>query len=75
MNKRRKEPIFKRPNHVDFMTTEEHKKNKTTGVRKNDMTMEFEFWVLGEIRKKVHFLTLKNNPKALEEAHMEVFFF
>lgn len=75
MNKRRKDPHFKRPNHVDFMTSAEHKKNKTTGIRKNDMAMEYEFWILGEIVQKVSFKEVATTPEALEKAHLEVFKF
>ena len=66
---------FKRPNHVDFKTTEEHKRNKTTGVRKNDMTMTYEFWILGEIVHRVDFKTVALDKDALAKAHLEVFKF
>jgi hypothetical protein len=64
---------FKRPDHPDFKTTEEHKKANFSGVRKNDMTLQYEFWILGEIVKTVHFLTAKQDKDALKNTHLEVF--
>jgi hypothetical protein len=76
-NFNRKAPTgsFKRPNHNDFRTTDEHKKNKTTGVRKNDMALQWEFWILGEIKKTVSFKEVQADPQALKKAHMELFAF
>lgn len=65
---------FKRPAHVDFMTTEEHKKNKTTGIRQNTNALQWEFWILGEIVKTVSFLEVSMDKHALSKAHAEVFF-
>lgn len=65
---------FKRPAHVDFMTTEEHKKNKTTGVRQNQNALQWEFWILGEMVRAVSFQEVQRDRHALTKAHYEVFF-
>lgn len=72
---KRKEPTFKRPSHPDFKTSSELKQMKFSGVRENNMALEYEFWVLGEIRKTVKYITARKDPLALQKAHMEVFLF
>lgn len=64
---------FKRPNHSDFWDTSECKKNKLTGIRKNDMVLQWEFWILGNIEKTVSFQEVANDPQALNKAHCELF--
>ena len=64
---------FKRPDHPDFRTAEEHKKAKFTGIRRNSIALRWEFWILGNIEKVVSFQELALNPKALNQAHVEVF--
>ena len=64
---------FKRPNHPDFHTTEEHRKNEFTGIRKNDLVLQYEFWILGKIEKTVSFEEVAKNKFALEQAHIELF--
>lgn len=75
MSKKIKDPVFKRPNHPDFKTSSELKQAKFTGLRENNMALEYEFWVLGEIRKTVKFIDAQKDPMALQKAHMEVFLF
>lgn len=64
---------FKRPNHPDFFTAEELKKAKFTGIRQNNIGVCWEFWILGEIVKTVTYEQVAINPKALRDAHVEVF--
>lgn len=64
---------FNRPNHPDFLTTSELKSSGFTGLRKHEMARDWEFWIIGEIKKRVTFTELINNPKALEDAHIELF--
>lgn len=64
---------FKRPNHPDFWTTEECKKNKLSGIRQNKMMLQWEFWILGEVVRTVHFREVAADPYALTKAHLEVF--
>lgn len=82
MKKAKNTPVFdrraatgiqKRPDHGDFKTSAEHAAAKFTGIRQNTMVMEWEFWILGEIVKKVHFSAVKKDPLALTKAHIEVF--
>ena len=40
---------FKRPNHPDFMTTNELKAASFSGQRTNSLTSNWELWVLGEV--------------------------
>jgi hypothetical protein len=64
---------FKRPNHPDFMTSSELKKIEFSGVRKNEHVLEWEFWILGEVRKTVHFTEVAKDQYALTRAHVELF--
>lgn len=64
---------FKRPDHPDFRTADEHKKAKFTGIRRNEMGLRWEFWILGEIKKEVTFQEVARDPKALAKAHVELF--
>jgi hypothetical protein len=43
---------FKRPDHPDFHTSAELKKNQFSGTRANSITQEWEIWILGELRAK-----------------------
>lgn len=40
---------FKRPNHNDFLTAAELKKESFCGVRHNSLTDYMEFWIEGEV--------------------------
>lgn len=64
---------FKRPNHPDFMTSSELKKAEWSGVRQNELSREWEFWIVGEIKERVHEDTVIADPTALTKAHMEIF--
>jgi hypothetical protein len=68
-----KTETFKRPNHPDFWDSSECKKNRFTGVRKNDMALQWEFWILGNMEKTVTYNEVALNPKALANAHVELF--
>lgn len=65
----------KRPDHPDFRTTEEHKKAKLTGVRKNEMALQWEFWILGNIERTVSFDAVMKDKNALTKVHAELFGF
>jgi hypothetical protein len=64
---------MKRPDHPDFWTTEECKKNKLTGIRNNPNLSQWEFWILGNLEKTVSFLAVSIDPNALTKAHVELF--
>lgn len=64
---------FIRPNHNDFKTTDELKKEEFTGVRSNTITGDFEFWFFGEIVKIVTKEIQETDPGAIYKAHKEVF--
>ena len=64
---------IKRPNHPDFMDSSELKKIKFTGVRPNQMALQWEFWILGNVEKTVSFVNVKNDKFALTRAHVELF--
>lgn len=64
---------FKRPNHPDFMTSSELKKAEWSGVRQNELSREWEFWIVGEIVRRVHEDVVIKDPHALTRAHMEIF--
>ena len=68
-----KSESFKRPNHPDFMTSSELKKIEFTGIRQNNIALQWEFWILGNVERTVSFQAVKNDPLALTKAHMEVF--
>lgn len=63
----------RRPDHTDFMTTAELKKIEFTGMRQNNMALQWEFWILGEMRKSVSFATVASDKFALTKAHRELF--
>lgn len=64
---------FKRPNHNDFATTAELKEREFTGMRKNELARQWEFWIIGEIRATVAFEIAEVDPTALSRMHVEVF--
>jgi chromosome condensin MukBEF complex kleisin-like MukF subunit len=65
---------FKRPNHPDFWTSAECKANKFSGVRKNDMALRWEFWILGNMEREVSYEQVTKDQYALTRAHCEVFY-
>lgn len=64
---------FKRVPGAAGMSEVELKKAEWTGVRKSDMTCEYQFWILGSKVKTVSFIEQELNKNALHEAHVEVF--
>lgn len=64
---------FRRPDHPDFRTAEEHKKAKFTGIRRNEIGLQWEFWILGDLVKVVSFQEVAGDPYALTKAHVDLF--
>lgn len=64
---------FKRPDHPDFMTSEELKKKKFTGIRHNTIALRWEFWILGDMVRSVAFEAVAKDKYALTKAHIEIF--
>ena len=82
MTKRRTTPIVhhnaetgksKRPDHPDFWDTAECKANKLTGIRRNVMVMQWEFWILGNCERTVSFAVAQADKNALTKVHVELF--
>lgn len=65
---------FKRPNHPDFMTSEELKKKEFSGVRKNDIALQWEFWILGDMVRTVSFEAVVKDKYILTRVHCDVFY-
>jgi hypothetical protein len=63
---------FKRPDHPDFMDATELKKTKFSGLRANQVGLQTEIWVLGEIVVAVSFAAPLSE---LERKYKEVFGF
>lgn len=64
---------FKRPNHPDFLTTEELKKIEFSGVRQNEITREWEFWLVGEIKAVLSEAAVQADNSLLAKTHVEIF--
>ena len=64
---------FKRPDHPDFWTSSECKTNKFSGVRRNTIALQWEFWILGDMVRTVSFQAVANDPFALTKAHVDIF--
>lgn len=64
---------YKRPDHPDFMTSEELKKIEFTGIRNNTIGLQWEFWILGNMERAVSFQAVAKDKFALTKAHVEVF--
>lgn len=62
---------FKRPNHPDFMTSSELKAAQWTGVRQNEISREWEFWIVGEIKARIP--EAEATPQKLHDTHIELF--
>ena len=62
---------FNRPNHTDFMDSAELKKQQFTGVRQNEISREWEFWILGEIKTRIP--EAEAFPERLKQAHLDLF--
>ena len=64
---------YERSSHPDFLFTSELKEKKWSGIRQNELTKEFEFWILGEIRERVTEQQQNLDPDSLRKAHERVF--
>lgn len=64
---------FKRPDHPDFMTASELKAIKFSGLRRNEMGLCSEVWMLGEAVITISDEELRRNPKAINIAMEDVF--
>lgn len=64
---------FKRPNHTDFMTAVELKKDGFSGLRHNSVADGMEIWVEGERKVFLSGNDMAANPFLLERAMEEVF--
>ena len=64
---------FKRPNHPDFMDSYELQKMKFSGVRQNQIALQWEFWILGKVERTVSFQDVANDSLALTRAHIDLF--
>lgn len=62
---------FKRPDHPDFMTSSELKVHQFSGVRQNEITRNWEFWIGGEL--KVAVSEIDATPQKLRETHVKLF--
>ena len=62
---------FKRPNHPDFMTSAELRAAEWSGMRKNELALCYEIWIVGEVKKSIPFK--EATDEALAKAHVEVF--
>ena len=62
---------FNRPNHPDFMDSSELRRMEWTGVRQNEISREWEFWIVGEIKERVHETVA--TPEKLKQVHMDLF--
>lgn len=60
---------FKRPDHPDFMTSAELKKDCWSGVRNNSLTHEWEIWINGSIEAKGP----EKDMEMFRKAYAEVF--
>jgi len=58
-----------RPNHPDFCTTSELKKQGFTGMRHNSLTNDIEIWTLGDLRAKAP----ASDRKKVAETYAAVF--
>lgn len=64
---------FKRPDHLDFMTTEELKKAEFTGYRQNSVSGNSEIWLMGELKASIGSYELDQDPQAINKAMQEIF--
>jgi len=64
---------FKRSAHADFATSAELKQREFTGVRNNSITNEIEFWILGNLEKKVSVTLASTNPNFIQETFTDLF--
>lgn len=64
---------FKRPNHPDFWTSDECRKNEFSGIRQNNIALRWEFWILGNMERTVSFEDVAKDPLALTKVHVDLF--
>ena len=64
---------FKRPNHSDFMTSEELRKSEFTGIRHNSLTDYLEIWVLGKKEAEMPKRVADANQEAWNRLYADVF--
>jgi len=62
---------FKRPNHPDFMTSDELRVIEFSGVRQNEVTRTWEFWIGGKIAASIS--EADATPQALAKLHTDLF--
>lgn len=65
---------FKRPDHPDFWDIKQLRDNEFSGVRKNDIGLQWEFWILGEMVRTVSYEETAKDQFALTRAHCDVFY-
>ncbi len=64
---------FKRPNHPDFMLTSELRGSDFSGVRKNEVALQYEFWIAGEIKRTASFEAVNLDNTLMPRIHLELF--
>ena len=64
---------FKRPDHPDFLSSQELQKMQFSGVRQNSIAMDQELWILGEVKIRMSHLRLAIEPGAWEKEYAKVF--
>lgn len=64
---------FKRPNHRDFMTASELKKENFSGIRHNSLNEDAEIWIDGELRESITLQATLLDPDAINKAMERVF--
>lgn len=63
----------RRPDHYDFMTSSELKRAEFSGMRQNQLAMQWELWLVGEIKGTVSFEAAAKDHLAVTRMHAEVF--
>lgn len=64
---------FNRPDHPDFMDSNELKKTDFTGYRTSKISGDCEIWLLGEVKERISPEQLRLNPMAVSEAMERIF--
>ena len=64
---------FKRPDHTDFMSSEELKKAGFSGLRRNNLAGQAEVWICGELTIAITDDELRRNPQAINIAMEDAF--
>lgn len=58
---------FKRPDHNDFRTSTELKKEQFSGVRHNSLNDYMEFWIDGEVKFDMSVAEFRMHPEKWEK--------